>query len=75
MLGPLTHRLSLLIYTHSIKFRKKKLEAAKLEEGNGQKRRVPAGDTGPPGRRQKGNFKAGFSPREKVSIPSLVKGT
>lgn len=73
--GPSLTISHFLIYTHSIKFRKKKLEAAQLEEGNGQKRRMLAGNTRPPGRRPKGNFKAGFSPRQKVSIPSLVKGT
>ena len=57
----LTYCLSLLIYTHTIKLRKNRLEAAKFKERNEKKRKVVTGDTGFPERRPKGNFKAGFS--------------
>ena len=69
----LAHCLLLLIYTQHDKLRKKRSEPAKFEEENEQKRRVLTGDIGSPGRRPKGNFKAGFSPREKVSIPSWLR--
>lgn len=42
----LAHCLPLLIYTQSIKFRAKRLETAKFEEENQQKRRVLTGDLG-----------------------------
>lgn len=43
MLGPYCH-LSLLIYTHSIKLRKKRLKTAQFEERNEHKRRVLTSD-------------------------------